>query len=51
MHIPDHNDLSCNLEIQLLRQSDSVNTDAIANLSDQVMKLMEEVQELKKQQS
>ena len=34
-------------EIQLLRQRDSVNTDAIANLSDQVMKLMVEVQELK----
>src|ERR687885_2314674 len=34
-------------EIQLLRQRDSVNTDAIANLSDQVMKLMAEVQELK----
>jgi hypothetical protein len=36
-------------EIQLLRQRDSVNTDAIANLSDQVMKLMAEVQELKNQ--
>jgi hypothetical protein len=35
-------------EIQLLRQRDSVNTDAIANLSDQVMKVMAEVQELKK---
>ncbi|MFL6431494.1 MAG: tyrosine-type recombinase/integrase [Nitrososphaeraceae archaeon] len=35
-------------EIQLLRQRDSVNTDAIANLSDQVMKLMAEVQEVKK---
>ena len=35
-------------EIQLLRQRDSVNTDAIANLSDQVMKLMVEVQQLKK---
>jgi integrase len=34
-------------EIHLLRQRDSVNTDAIANLSDQVMKLMTEVQELK----
>jgi hypothetical protein len=34
-------------EIQLLRQRDSVNTDAIANLSDQVMKLMVEVQQLK----
>jgi hypothetical protein len=37
-------------EIQLLRQGDSVNTDAIANLSDQLMKLMAEVQEVKKQQ-
>jgi integrase len=36
-------------EIQLLRQRDSVNTDAIANLSDQVMKLMTEVQGLKQQ--
>ncbi|HEX6028557.1 MAG TPA: tyrosine-type recombinase/integrase [Nitrososphaeraceae archaeon] len=36
-------------EIQLLRQRDSVNTDAIANLSDQVMKLMTEVEEMKKQ--
>jgi hypothetical protein len=36
-------------EIQLLRQRDSLNTDAIANLSDQVMKLMTEVQELKKE--
>jgi integrase len=36
-------------EIQLLRQGDSVNADAIANLSDQVMKLMVEVQELKRQ--
>ncbi|PWU82146.1 MAG: hypothetical protein DLM72_03315 [Candidatus Nitrosopolaris wilkensis] len=35
-------------EIQILRQRDSVNTDAIANLSDQVMKLMIEVQELKR---
>jgi hypothetical protein len=34
-------------EIQLLRQRDSVNTDAIANLSDQVMKLMTEVNEMK----
>jgi hypothetical protein len=30
----------------LLRQRDSVNTDAIANLSDQVMKLMAEVNEM-----
>jgi len=35
-------------EIHLLRQRNSMNTDAIANLSDQVMKLMTEVQELKK---
>ena len=35
-------------EILLLRQRDSINTDAIANLSDQVMKLMVEVQGLKK---
>jgi integrase len=35
-------------EIQLLRQRDSINTDAIANLSDQVMNLMVEVQGLKK---
>ena len=35
-------------EIQMLRQRDSINTDAIANLSDQVMKLMVEMQELKK---
>ena len=33
---------------QLLRQRDSVNTDAIANLSDQVMKLMAEVNEMKR---
>ena len=36
-------------EIQQLRQRDSVNTDAIANLSDQVMKLMAEVNEMKRQ--
>jgi integrase len=35
-------------EIQLLRQRDSVNTDAIANLSDQVMKLVTEVNEMKR---
>ena len=35
-------------EIQLLRQRDSVNTDAIANLSDQVMKLMAKVNEMKR---
>jgi hypothetical protein len=33
---------------QLLRQRDSVNTDAIANLSDQVMELMAEVNEMKR---
>jgi len=38
-------------EIQLLRQRDSVNTDAISNLSDQVMKLMYEVNKLKKYKS
>lgn len=36
-------------EIELLKQRDSINTDSLANLSDQVMKLMVEVQELKKQ--
>jgi len=35
-------------EIQQLRDHDSENSDAIATLSDQVMKLMAEVQELKK---
>jgi integrase len=34
-------------EIQLLRQRESVNTDAIQNLSDQLMGVMAEVQELK----
>jgi integrase len=37
-------------ENQQLRQHDSVNKDALSTLSDQVMKLMVEVQELKKQQ-
>jgi integrase len=37
-------------ENQKLRQHDSMNTDAVATLSDQVMKLMVEVQELKRQQ-
>ena len=37
-------------EIQLLRQQDSENTDALATLSDQVMKLMTEVQKLKDSQ-
>jgi hypothetical protein len=37
-------------ENQKLRQHDSMNTDAVAMLSDQVMKLMVEVQELKRQQ-
>jgi integrase len=36
-------------EIELLKQRDYINTDSLANLSDQVMKLMVEVQELKKQ--
>lgn len=35
-------------EIHLLRHRDSVNTDAIQNLSDQLMEVMAEVQELKK---
>ena len=33
-------------EIQLLRQRDSMNTDAIANLSDQMQELMVKIQEL-----
>jgi hypothetical protein len=37
-------------EIQLLNQRDYMNSDAVTTLSDQVMKLMVEVQELKKQQ-
>ena len=37
-------------EIQQLRQRDATNSDAIATLSDQVMKLMVEVQKLKKYQ-
>jgi peptidoglycan hydrolase CwlO-like protein len=36
-------------EIQLLRQRDSMNTDAIAQLSDQMMKMMQEIEVLKKQ--
>ena len=36
-------------EIQLLRQKDSMNADAIANLSDQMMKMMQEIEVLKKQ--
>jgi fibronectin type 3 domain-containing protein len=36
-------------EIQILRQRDSTNTDAIASLSDQLMKVMQEIEELKKQ--
>ena len=35
-------------EIQLLHQRDSMNADAIQNLSDQLMQVMAEVQELKK---
>ena len=34
-------------EIQLLRQRDSMNTDAIANLSDKMMKMMQEIELLK----
>ena len=37
-------------EIQLLHQRESVNTDAIQNLSDQLIKVMAEVRELKKHQ-
>jgi DNA repair exonuclease SbcCD ATPase subunit len=36
-------------EIQLLRQRDSMNTDAIATLSDQLTKVMQEIEVLKKQ--
>jgi hypothetical protein len=36
-------------EIQLLRQRDSMNTDAIANLSDKMQELVLKVQELEKQ--
>ena len=36
-------------EIQLLRQRDSINTDAIAGLSDQVAKVMQEIEILKQQ--
>jgi integrase len=36
-------------EIQLLRQRDSVNTDAISTLSDQLSKVMQEIEVLKKQ--
>jgi integrase len=36
-------------EIQLLRQRDSMNTDAIAGLSDQMTKMMQEVEMLKQQ--
>ena len=36
-------------EIQLLIQRDSMNTDAIANLSDKMMKMMQEIELLKKQ--
>jgi hypothetical protein len=38
-------------EIQLLRQRDSMNTDAIASLSDQLTKVMQEIQMMKKQQA
>jgi integrase len=36
-------------EIQILRQRDSMNTDAISSLSDQLMKVMQEIEILKKQ--
>ena len=35
-------------EVQLLRQRDSMNTDTIANLSDQLAKVMQEIEILKK---
>lgn len=35
-------------EIQLLRQRDSMNTDAIAGLSDQLAKVMQEIEILKR---
>jgi len=37
-------------EIQLLAQRDTMNTDAIATLSDQLTKVMQEIEILKKQQ-
>jgi integrase len=36
-------------EIQLLRQRDSINTDAIAGLSDRLAKVMQEIEVLKRQ--
>jgi integrase len=36
-------------EIEMLRQGDSMNTDAITNLSDQLAKVMQEIEILKKQ--
>ena len=36
-------------EIQLLRQRDSINTDAIAGLSDQLARVMQEIEVLKRQ--
>jgi len=36
-------------EIQLLRRRDSMNTDAIASLSDQLAKVMQEIEMIKKQ--
>ena len=35
------------IEIQLLRQRDSMNTDAISNLSDQLANIMQEIEILK----
>ena len=35
-------------EIQLLRQRDSMNTDAIASLSDKMTKMMQEIEQLKR---
>ena len=38
-------------EIQILRKRDAMNTDAITNLSDQLQKVMQEIQILKIQKS
>ena len=38
-------------EIQLLNQRDSMNADAIATLSDQLAKVMQEIELMKKQQT
>jgi hypothetical protein len=38
-------------EIQLLNQRDSINADAIATLSDQLAKVMQEIELMKKRQT